>query len=84
MSNGYYIYLDRRDVGKGDLYFIQWVKSNEKPDKSIPIFSYDGERRMIFKDKDMAYKTAEKIESMYQGFEWLLHVELYEEATINE
>lgn len=83
MSDGYYIYLDRRDVGKGDLYFVQWVKSNDKPDKSIPIFSY-GERRMIFKDKDMADKTAEKIAGMYQGFERILHVEPCEEATFDE
>jgi hypothetical protein len=83
MSDGYYIYLDRRDVGKGDLYFVQWGKSNDKPDKSIPIFSH-GERRMIFKDKDMADKTAEKIASMYQGFERILHVEPCEEATFDD
>ena len=83
MSDGYYIYLDRRDVGKGDLYFVQWVKDNDKPDKSIPIFSY-GERRKIFKDKDMADKTAEKIAGMYQGFERILHVEPCEEATFDE
>ena len=74
MSDGYYIYLDRRDVGKGDVYFAEWLKPNDKPGESIPLFSF-GEYRMIFKDKDMAYKTVKKITSMYPEVEGLLHVE---------
>ena len=52
MSDGYYIYLDRRDVGKGDLYFVQWVKSNDKPGgKSVPIFNF-GERAKSNEEPD--------------------------------
>ena len=67
MSKGYYIYLDRRDVGKGDLWFVGWfnVTTNKMWDGNatmehegyMPVFSIPG-NRVIFDDK----KTAEDME----------------------
>lgn len=93
MSKGYYIYLDQRDVGKGDVWFVGWfnVTTNKMWDgndtteheKYMPVFSIPG-NRVVFDDKETADETAEMIVSMCPEIEGLLHVEACEEATFDE
>ena len=93
MSKGYYIYLDRRDVGKGDLWFVGWfnVTTNKMWDGNatmehegyMPVFSIPG-NRVIFDDKKTADDMVKMIASLCPEIEELLRVEVCEEATIND
>ena len=93
MSKGYYIYLDQRDVGKGDMLFLGWVNEqdnmvvyNKTPKgtgKNVPVFSIR-DSRMVYEHKEMADKTVEMISNMYPEITELLHVELYEEVTFDD
>ena len=84
MSNGYYIYLDRRDVGKGDMWFLGWVNDIHQHNViptigiNVPVFS-PRNNRAVFPDKAVADKTAEMIVNMYPEIKGLLHVEPCEE-----
>ena len=75
MIDGYYIYLDQRDVGKGDVLFIGWVND-------MPVFSLH--EKTTFKHKELADKTVEMILNTHPELEGLLHVEPCEEATFDE
>lgn len=93
MSNGYYIYLDQRDVGKGDLWFFGWLDvSNEeyeynaipvRRNKNIPIFSPVG-NRVEFREKDKAEKTAKLIIKGFPELKDRLHVEPFEEVPFDD
>ena len=93
MSDGYYIYLDRRDVGKGDVWFVGWlnVRTNQlwdgndtmEHEKYMPVFSIPG-NRVVFDDKATADEMVKMIVSMYPEIEGMLHVEPCEEATFDD
>ena len=93
MSKGYYIYLDRRDVGKGDVCFFGWLYGTDEEyeyteipvrcNKNVPIFSPAG-NRIEFREKDKAEKTVKQIIKRFPELKGLLHVETCEEATIND
>ena len=88
MSDGYYIYLDRRDVGKGDVSFFGWLDVSEEEyvyneipvtDREyIPIFSTSG-NRVEFQDKGVAEKTVKLLIERYPELKDMLHVEVCEE-----
>lgn len=88
MSKGYYIYLDRRDVGKGDMWFVGWfnVTTNKMWDGNttmehegyMPVFSIPG-NRVVFDDKKTADDMVKMIASLCPEIEELLHVEVCEE-----
>lgn len=76
------------DDEKGRMYFSHWIKMKEDtpPDMktimrhngmkigdSMPVFSDDSDDGMLFKHKEMAEKTIEKIEKDYDEFKGHMH-----------
>lgn len=76
MSDGYYIYLDQRDVGKDNLNFSGWVNYNDgepehatsatKCDGSVPVFNYD--HWIVFKNVYSADLTIRQIVDTYKNY----------------
>lgn len=88
MSKGYYIYLDQRDVGKGDMHFLGWANENDEEmtlmgtptnyEECVAVFS-PSKIGMVYRDVEMIGKTFDAIENKYPELKGEIHVGIYEE-----